>query len=190
MREYKLAWYHANKEPLSGEHKNQNTDKTHCTNGHEFTPENTKIKTQDGTEHRTCLICHREDQKNRARKDMQDPVRREPLRQRRRKGSLKRIGWTPELFDKVWEEQDGKCAIPSCRKVLSREVSSIHTDKAYADHEHISPPKPRGILCLNCNLGLGNLQENVNIMEDMIFYVKKHKSESGGQPSGPQSLSN
>jgi hypothetical protein len=35
MRKYKLGWYHAHKE-LSGEHKKQNTDKTHCIRGHEL----------------------------------------------------------------------------------------------------------------------------------------------------------
>ena len=76
------------------------------------------------------------------------------------------------MFDKAWEEQEGRCAI--CRREVSREIESHHTDKAYADHKHVEPPKPRGILCVNCNLGIGNLQENINIMEAAIAYVKKH----------------
>src|SRR5208282_1652381 len=106
MREYKLSWYHANKGPLSGEHKNQNSDKAHCIRGHELTADNTKIKTQDGIEHRSCKTCHREDQKNRARQDHFDPTRWEKLRSRRRKGQLKRVGWTPERFDTYWEAQE------------------------------------------------------------------------------------
>ena len=74
----------------------------------------------------------------------------------------------------------------NCMEV-SKEIESHHTDKAYADHEHIEPPNPRGILCVNCNLGLGNFQDSPELMQAAIAYVKKY---SGGKPSGPQSLSN
>jgi hypothetical protein len=180
VRAYKLRWYHENKEPLSGKHSNQNTDKTHCVHGHEFTEENTIHK----GEHRTCKECNRVDSRNRSRSDMKDPIRREKLRARRRKGQLKRVGWTPERFDTYWDEQDGRCEI--CRREVSREIESHHTDKAYADHKHIEPPKPRGILCVNCNLGLGNFQDSPELMQAAIAYVKKY---DGGKPSGPQSLS-
>jgi hypothetical protein len=175
MREYKRDWAREHSVTLTrpAVHSNQNVGKTTCIRGHEFTEENTIIKTQDGKEHRTCRECHLQDQLKRQRKDMQHPVRRETLRKRRKKASFKRIGWTLERFEEVWEEQGGRCAIPSCNKLLSREVSSNHADKAYADHEHIEPPKPRGILCQGCNLGLGLLRENVKIMEDLIVYVKK-----------------
>jgi hypothetical protein len=53
----------------------------------------------------------------------------------------------------------------------------ISGSRACADHEHTKPPKPRGILCTNCNLGIGNLQENVEIMEAAIAYVKKYTQE-------------
>jgi hypothetical protein len=163
---------------------NQNTGLTHCKRGHEFTAENTTVKIQNGIEHRRCNTCHREDQKNRARKDHFEPVRWEKLRARRRKGQLKRVGWTPERFDTYWEEQGGRCEI--CKREVSREIESHHTDKAYADHKHVEPPKPRGILCVNCNLGLGNFQDSPELMQAAIAYVKKY---DGGKPSGPQSLS-
>jgi hypothetical protein len=37
-----------------------NAAKTHCKNGHEFTPENTRITTSKGTPQRDCRICLRE----------------------------------------------------------------------------------------------------------------------------------
>lgn len=46
---------------------------------------------------------------------------------------------------------------------------------AKADHEHTNPPIPRGILCGNCNLGIGNLQDNPEIMLAAIAYVRKWK---------------
>jgi hypothetical protein len=177
-RAYKLKWYHDHKVLTGRTGVNQNTNKTHCIRGHEFTEENTYLKKG---KHRICRICHRADQRQRQRINeakynalqKTDPVRWAAERLRRRGEQLKKVGWTLERFEETWKEQDGKCAIPSCGKPLSIEVNSNHTDKAYADHEHVFPPKPRGILCLNCNLGLGNLQESVKIMEDVIAYVKK-----------------
>lgn len=183
-RACKREWYQRNlglKEGEKKDNKNQNTDKTHCIRGHEFTPENTAIKMQNGKEHRICIICRNEDARIRGRENearfrallKSDPVKWEQERRSRREEQLKKIGWTLELFDKTWEAQGGKCAIPSCGKPLSIEITSKHVDKAYADHEHCEPPKPRGILCINCNLGIGNLQENIDIMEDVIAYIKK-----------------
>jgi hypothetical protein len=36
--------------------KNMNTGKTHCKNGHEFTPENTRVSSQG---YRTCKTCQK-----------------------------------------------------------------------------------------------------------------------------------
>lgn len=179
MREYKRNWAreHTGLKGRVKNCKNQNTGKTHCIHGHAFTKENTYLKGK----HRICRICHRVYQRQMQRINeakynalqKSDPIRWAAERLRRRGEQLKKVGWTLERFEEVWKEQDGKCAIPSCGKPLSIEVNSNHTDKAYADHKHVFPPKPRGILCINCNLGLGNLQESVKIMEDIIAYVKK-----------------
>jgi Recombination endonuclease VII len=163
---------------------NQNTNKTHCKNGHAFTEENTVVKVQNGIEHRQCYQCHKDSQNRRARLDKQNPVRWEKLRARRRKGQLKRVGWTIERFEDKWKEHEGRCEI--CNREISREIESHHTDKAYADHEHVEPPNPRGLLCVNCNIGLGNFQDSPELMQAAIAYVNKY---SGGKPSGPQSLS-
>jgi hypothetical protein len=177
-RAYQLAWYHANKRPLSGEHKNQNSDKTHCIRGHEFTEENTVLKVQYGKKYRLCRKCRNADACRRGDElrrnlDTLDPVRKEKYHNRRRKAQLKTVGWTPAQFESKWIEQEEKCAV--CKKKLSIDINANRNDKAQADHEHIYPPKPRGVLCVNCNLGIGNLQENVEIMEAAIAYVKHYK---------------
>lgn len=43
-----------------------NLAKTHCINGHEFTPENTKIGYPRGIESRSCRICHNARQRTRS----------------------------------------------------------------------------------------------------------------------------
>jgi hypothetical protein len=165
-RACKREWYQRNK-GLKGRpknNKNQNTDKTHCVRGHEFTEANTYVK----GEHRVCRECHREDQRRIAKESIGYP--RSPYQKRKRKARLKVIGWTPELFESTFVLQEGKCAI--CKKdiVLYTKQRIL---KACADHEHTTPPKPRGILCINCNLGIGNLQEDIEIMKSAIEYMEK-----------------
>jgi len=53
-----------------GTFKNMNTDKTHCAHGHEFTPENTKLRTYregGGRECRTCKTRRHKEQTERRR---------------------------------------------------------------------------------------------------------------------------
>jgi hypothetical protein len=173
-----LLWYHENKEPLSGEHKNQNTDKTHCIRGHEFTAENTYMK----GEHRICIICRNEAAKIASRiRDAEyralrksDPIKYEAVRRRKRSYQLRRVGWTIDLFEETLAAQDGCCAVCKIPLDLSAKKNGAG-DQACADHEHINPPKPRGVLCGNCNLGIGNLKENPEIMQAAIAYVEKWK---------------
>ena len=45
----------------------KNRNKTHCANGHEFTPENTRMAPRKGRVHRRCRKCDRERERNRQR---------------------------------------------------------------------------------------------------------------------------
>jgi hypothetical protein len=45
-----------NQQDCVAKHRNHNQQKTHCVNGHEFTPENTWVD-KGGTRH--CRECHR-----------------------------------------------------------------------------------------------------------------------------------
>lgn len=81
-----------------------------------------------------------------------------------RRGTLKRSGWTLEMYDLVSKAQDGVCAI--CKKGTEGNLS--------ADHKHINPPQPRGLLCNNCNLILGHAKDNTAILEAAIAYLRKH----------------
>src|SRR5260221_296630 len=132
-------------------------NKTHCVNGHEYTEENTYIVPSTGI--RCCRICKRSAFAN--------------TPEGKRRGHLKLLGWTLEKFNKAWEEQEGKCAI--CKVSLIKDKKNGRGAHAHADHEHIKPPKPREILCSNCNLGIGNLQENTEIMRAAIVYIEKWK---------------
>jgi hypothetical protein len=87
-----------------------------------------------------------------------------------RRRNLKKQGWTPEAFDSSVVDQGGRCSI--CSKVLT--FGKRGNSMACADHDH-NNKRPRGILCGNCNLGIGNLKENPEIMLAAIAYVRKWK---------------
>lgn len=54
------------------------------------------------------------------------------------------------------------------------------TPNTHIDHDHNSN-KIRGILCTNCNRGLGHFQDSISILENAILYLKNHtdNDESG-----------
>ena len=77
----------------------------------------------------------------------------------------------PDEYNKMLEKQDGKCAI--CEKKL---VSQRDT---HLDHDHKCCPGRsscgkciRGILCRDCNLLLGNAEDNIKILKSAIQYLK------------------
>ena len=93
----------------------------------------------------------------------------------KRESHLKQSGWTLELFDKVWKEQEGACTI--CSKPLN--MSPIqNAARACADHKHVEPPVPRGILCTTCNAMLGHAQERPYILRAAALYLEKFSLES------------
>lgn len=77
-----------------------------------------------------------------------------------RQYSLKKLyGLTPEDFNRMFAEQEGRCAI--C-KIHQSELKSI----LYIDHCH-ETGKIRGLLCPTCNAGVGFLER----------WYKKYKKE-------------
>ena len=137
-----------------GNRNNQNTDKTHCVRGHEFTEENTYTYPSGSKHKRACRTCKNSPSK-------------------KREQHLKAYGWTPERFDLVFAEQKGKCAI--CGVILTPTDGKRNGHMACADHAHGDVPMPRGILCAHCNLGIGNLKENINTFKSAMVYLEKWK---------------
>lgn len=81
-----------------------------------------------------------------------------------RRNNLKRIGFTPELFDELVAYQNGLCAI--CDAALS-DLPSKHV---HADHCHTTS-EPRGILCHHCNSAIGLLKEDKRLLKKAEEYL-------------------
>jgi hypothetical protein len=79
-----------------------------------------------------------------------------------RKNNLKITGWTSDMVEQTKIEQGNACAI--CRKIF---ISAPR-----ADHKHVKPPEPRGLLCLHCNVGLGHFFESPEWLRAAADYLE------------------
>lgn len=81
-----------------------------------------------------------------------------------RKAYLKRAyNITPEYYNQMSVEQEGRCAI--CGKYQSEFKESLSVD-----HEHNSG-QIRGLLCPKCNTGLGQFQDSIDRLVCAILYL-------------------
>jgi len=87
-------------------------------------------------------------------------------KKKRRAACLKQYGLTPKEFDKKLAEQGGTCAI--CTGPPAN-----RWNRYAVDHDH-ETGKNRGLLCARCNLAIGQLQENEDIMKKCIEYLRLH----------------
>ncbi|MFL6240498.1 MAG: endonuclease VII domain-containing protein [Actinomycetes bacterium] len=75
---------------------------------------------------------------------------------------MRRYGIGDDEVAVMIEAQGGACA--SCEGPLER---------PHVDHDH-KTGKVRGILCFNCNAGLGKFQDNVDVMQLAVDYLRRH----------------
>jgi hypothetical protein len=98
-----------------------------------------------------------------------DPVAYAARQESVRRHKLKtKYGITLEDFDRMFEEQNGICAI--CPRQIQRSGYGTHID-----HDHTTKVV-RSLLCLQCNTALGKMNEDERIILSMLAYVRKHKT--------------
>lgn len=73
---------------------------------------------------------------------------------------------TIEDYNKLFEKQNGRCSI--CDKHQSELNVALSVD-----HDHITG-RIRSLLCGNCNLLLGNANDNIDILKNAIEYLIKY----------------
>jgi len=69
-----------------------------------------------------------------------------------------------EEYNEICERQNGKCLI--CDQVSDK--------KLHMDHCH-ETKKIRGLICNNCNIGLGFFRDNIDFLNSAIEYLKRYK---------------
>lgn len=133
-------------------------NRSFCKHGHAWTEENIRIK-KDGR--KACRICDNIDAKLRARSKSGTEEGKKAKKNNALRSSY---GITLEDYNKLLEKQNYKCAI--CNRHQNE-----FTRKFAVDHCHITD-KVRGLLCGNCNIGIGNLQDDINIIENALKYLR------------------
>ena len=91
--------------------------------------------------------------------------------------------WGQSVAD-WYKEQKPMCQICGKNVLKAPENSQDKQDQAVIDHDHIytakdyrnnAELKPRGLLCHQCNVGLGNFKDSTNRMLNAIMYLSKAK---------------
>jgi len=105
-------------------------------------------------------------EKYRARRKTPGRVRRIHLR--------RHYGLTPDDFEAMRSKQDGKCAI--CKEVPSpsgRLAREVFAHGLHVDHNQ-KTGRVRGLLCNNCNNGLGRFMDDPVRLRAALRYLRKH----------------
>ena len=91
------------------------------------------------------------------------PNREVELRQRRNRHIVNKYGITIDEYESILNEQGGVCAI--CKQKNPTKIREMALD-----HNH-DTGQVRGILCENCNRGLGLFKENQEYLNSAIEYL-------------------
>lgn len=132
-----------------GQYKNYCSDKCHTINWRRRNPDKVKLQ-----RHRTYI-------KNKDRHLDQQRVWKFNNKDKVIDIRLKwKYGISKKDFDIMLLLQDNRCKI--CNTILI---------KPHLDHNH-KTKQIRGILCQKCNLMIGHSQENIEILQSAIEYIK------------------
>ena len=112
-----------------------------------------------------CTICTQESFESRKEtvyeRQRRNYVRTDKRIQQQRATNLRRYGLTIEQYDQMLFEQSYVCAI--CHKPCSKALA--------VDHDH-KTGAVRGLLCMNCNHGLGKFKDDPNLLMAAIKYLQ------------------
>lgn len=73
---------------------------------------------------------------------------------------------TEETYQRIFEKQDGRCAICRCQQ---------HYQRLAVDHDH-KTGMVRGLLCTNCNRGLGRFFDSDVRLRNAAAYIEKARA--------------
>lgn len=115
--------------------------------------------------HGKCKSCYVKKQQ-----ENYDPIKK-------RDENLKRVyGIGIDEYNTLLEKQNNRCAICESTDPKGRKSGrGGGVDVFYVDHDH-KTGNVRGLLCNICNRTMGYVGENSGVLEEMIKYLKKHKT--------------
>ena len=99
---------------------------------------------------------------------------KEKIAMKKRQWQISKYGITVEEYEKLFKDQENKC-----------KICGIHMNNAKGkgkcltiDHDH-KTGKVRGLLCGKCNSGLGLFNEDIEIIQNALNYLKSFTQTKG-----------
>jgi transcription elongation factor Elf1 len=83
---------------------------------------------------------------------------------------LRNFGIKQEDYEQMLLKQNHKCLI------CGKKHENKRYERLYVDHDH-ETGKIRGLLCSDCNVGLGKFKDDKNLLQNAINYVNKYQSK-------------
>lgn len=84
----------------------------------------------------------------------------------------RKYGITLDQYREIFKAQEGKC------KICGEEKHNKKYTNLGVDHCH-ETGKVRGLLCDNCNRGIGNFQDSVELLKAAVSYLEQSKLSHG-----------
>lgn len=110
-----------------------------------------------------CLQCGRPFYSERAVKFCSTGCRAERAKSRYRQNQY---GIEDNIYDQMLKKQEAKC-------LICDEIKRLVIDHCHATGD------VRGLLCANCNSGLGLLGDNVSNLERAVLYLQNNRTDQG-----------
>lgn len=171
----RIAW--AEKKSANALAKNNAMTEKVCTSCNELLPiscfRRRKNKARSWVS--ACSPCRRQWDRDKAEEVRNDPeLKAAKVAAIRSARLVREYGITAEEYDKMWQEQGGRCLICGGEETC-KNVSVWGDEKVRAlavDHCH-DTGKVRGLLCKNCNTLIGFAKEDVELLRSAISYLEE-----------------
>lgn len=99
--------------------------------------------------------------------------RPEALAYQRRRYLAERYDLTPEAYQELWDAHDGKCGICGDGFPITTRDLLVNGHRGVdIDHCHDSK-RVRGLLCHQCNIGLGSFRDNPQALMNAARYIQR-----------------
>ncbi len=83
-----------------------------------------------------------------------------------------------KLANNYWPELTWQAALDKWRSMYTAQNGKClfghETTRLHVDHCH-ETGKVRGLLCYNCNNGIGRFKENIDVLKQVVIYLEKNK---------------
>ena len=90
------------------------------------------------------------------------------------KNRYAKYGINNELYAIMAEQQVFKCAVCNDKETTKNNKGAVK--RLSVDHCHTTG-RIRGLLCHNCNVALGLLNENTNTIKNLYKYIVKYSND-------------